>query len=360
MFEQFYDGKRVLVTGHTGFKGSWLSLWLKKMGAKVGGFGLEAPTSPDFHSLIAKYAFDKQWRGDIRDYAQVRNTLHEFRPELIFHLAAQSLVRPSYEQPVETFMTNTVGTLHVLEAARQLRLPASIVLITTDKCYENREWSFSYRENDSLGGLDPYSASKAAAEIIIHSWRESFFSPSRELGRVASARGGNVIGGGDYAQDRIIPDAIRAILAGEELIVRNPEATRPWQHVLDCLSGYLELGKKLTESRSKTEIASAFNFGPGPQGSVPVRTVVERVFAAIPGKWKSPPQEQQPHEATKLNLAIDKATALLGWYPKLSFSEGIKMTVEWYDQRHFNLNNDMLTFSLSQIDRFERTVEPCN
>ena len=354
MFEQFYHGRRVLVTGHTGFKGSWLSLWLKKLGAKVGGFGLAAPTSPNFHSLIEAHTFETQWSGDIRDYALIHDTLRAFRPDLIFHLAAQSLVRPSYQQPVETFMINTVGTMHLLEATRQLRLPASIVLITTDKCYENREWSFSYRENDSLGGLDPYSASKAAAEIVIHSWRESYFRNSPELGRVASARSGNVFGGGDYAPDRIIPDAIRALIAGEDLVVRNPDATRPWQHVLDCLNGYLTLGKTLSESDAKGEIASAFNFGPGPQGSLPVRTVVESIFQVIPGKWRSPIQERQPHEAGKLNLAIDKAAALLSWYPKLSFREGIKMTAEWYEQRHFKKNNDMLSYSLSQIEAFDR------
>jgi CDP-glucose 4,6-dehydratase len=357
MLQQFYTGKQVFVTGHTGFKGAWLSLWLKKLGAKVGGFANEVPTNPNLYSLIQKHAFEREFTADVRDYGQIQEALRAFQPEIIFHLAAQSLVRRSYEQPIETFLTNTVGTLNLLEAVRQEKLAATIVLVTTDKCYENKEWNFAYRENDSLGGLDPYSASKAAAEIVIHSCRESFFKTSARLGPVASARAGNVIGGGDYAQDRIVPDAIRALLAGKELEVRNPAAIRPWQHVLDCLHGYLVLGKTLTELGPKSEIASAFNFGPGPEASFPVRKVVEEIFRVIPGKWHSPPQVGQRHEAGKLNLAIDKAAALLGWAPTWSFREAIEKTVRWYDERHFKKNPDMLGFSLSQVEEFEAAAK---
>jgi CDP-glucose 4,6-dehydratase len=267
------------------------------------------------------------------------------------------LVRLSYEQPVETFTTNAVGTLNLLETVRTLKLQSALVLITTDKCYENREWSYSYRENDSLGGHDPYSASKAAAEIIIHSWRESFFKTSPHLGPIGSARAGNVIGGGDYAQDRIVPDAIRALLAGNDLVVRNPGATRPWQHVLDSVHGYLLLGQKLAAHGPQSEFASAFNFGPGPEGNFPVRNIVEHIFKTMPGKWTSPQQTGQPHEASKLNLAIDKATTLLGWKPTWAFAEALDKTVAWYNERHFKKTKDMVGFSLSQIEEFERSIK---
>ncbi len=356
MFADFYDGKRVLVTGHTGFKGSWLSLWLKKLGATVRGYSTEPPTNPNLHSLLASYSIAQEFMADIRDMSALREALEEFQPQIVFHLAAQSLVRRSYEQPVDTFSTNVIGTLNLLETLRALKSPAAVVVVTTDKCYENREWNFAYRENDALGGHDPYSASKAAAELVVNCWRESFFKPSAALGPVASARAGNVIGGGDYAQDRIVPDAIRAIVQGQELIVRNPAATRPWQHVLDSLNGYLRLGQKLVESGPRSEIASGFNFGPGPEGNFPVRKVVEHIFKVLPGKWSSPLQAGQPHEASRLNLAIDKAAALLGWSPTWRFEQAIAKTAEWYEQRHLRRNPDMLAVSLKQIEEFEQSV----
>jgi CDP-glucose 4,6-dehydratase len=357
MFDSFYSGKRVFVTGHTGFKGSWLSLWLKRLGARVAGYAMPAPTNPNLHTLFHRSVFAEEFIADIRDIPQLQRALASFEPEVIFHLAAQPLVRLSYEQPVETFTTNAVGTLNLLEAVRTLKMPSALVLITTDKCYENKEWNYSYRENDSLGGHDPYSASKAAAELIIHSWRESFFKPSPQLGPVASARAGNVIGGGDYAQDRIVPDAIRALLSGSELTVRNPSATRPWQHVLDSIHGYLMLGQRLATNQPGSEFASGFNFGPGPEGNYPVRSIVEHMFKIMPGKWNSPPQNGQPHEASKLNLAIDKAVSLLGWKPTWSFAEALDKTVAWYNERHFLHNKDMLEFSLGQIEEFERSTQ---
>ncbi|HVK58268.1 MAG TPA: CDP-glucose 4,6-dehydratase, partial [Candidatus Kapabacteria bacterium] len=353
MLRQFYAGKRVLVTGHTGFKGSWLSLWLRNLGAKVGGLALAPSPEPNLYSLVRGAAIDFEVIGDIRDLELLRRTISDFKPDLIFHLAAQPLVRKSYAEPLETFTINTVGTVNLLEAVRVLKLPTALVLITTDKCYENREWDYSYRENDALGGADPYSASKAAAEIVIHSYRTSFFQTDPALGPVASARAGNVIGGGDYAEDRIVPDAVRALLAGKELIVRNPGATRPWQHVLDCLHGYLNLGQQLVECGKNSAVASAFNFGPGPHSYFPVSRVVEEIFRLIPGGYNAPPQEKAPHEAGKLNLAIDKAGTVLGWTPRWPFEQAIRKTVEWYEQRHFKKNVDMAEFSLKQIHDFE-------
>jgi CDP-glucose 4,6-dehydratase len=356
MLRQFYAGKRVLVTGHTGFKGSWLSLWLRSLGAKVGGFALAPSAEPNLYTSVKGAAIDSEVIGDIRDLALVRDTISKFKPDLIFHLAAQALVRKSYAEPLDTFTVNTLGTVNLLEAVRTLKIPAALVLITTDKCYENREWDFSYRENDSLGGADPYSASKAAAELVIHSYRTSFFQTDPALGPVASARAGNVIGGGDYAKDRIVPDAIRALLAGKDLVVRNPAATRPWQHVLDCLHGYLVLGEQLAERGKNSAVASAFNFGPGPHAYFPVSRVVEEIFRLIPGKYNARPQANGPHEAGKLNLAIDKAATVLGWTPRWHFEQAIHKTVEWYEQRHFKKNVDMAQFSLKQIEDFENTT----
>jgi CDP-glucose 4,6-dehydratase len=356
MLQTFYTGKRVFVTGHTGFKGSWLTLWLRKLGATVGGFAQPPEGEPNLYSVLKGCTVEKEFIGDIRNLAELQRAIETFRPDIIFHLAAQALVRRSYAEPVETFAVNTMGTVNVLEAVRQLKIPAALALVTTDKCYENREWDYSYRENDALGGADPYSASKAAAELVIQSWRTSFYKKSEELGPVASARAGNVIGGGDYAEDRIVPDAIRALLNGSELMVRNPDATRPWQHVLDCLHGYLVLGQKLVEQGKNSEIASAFNFGPGPHAYFPVKRVVEEIFRLMPGKYKLSDQVKnasQMHEAGKLNLAIDKAGSVLGWTPRWQFDEGIARTVEWYEQRHFKENADMVEFSLKQIAEFE-------
>jgi CDP-glucose 4,6-dehydratase len=264
-------------------------------------------------------------------------------------LAAQSLVRQSYRAPAETFETNVLGNLNVLEAIRVLEMPCSIVVITSDKCYQNRGLEYDYRENDPLGGHDVYSASKAAAELVVEAWRQSFFATNPKLGPVASARAGNVIGGGDYAPDRIVPDCIRALLAGQSIQVRNPRATRPWQHVLDCASGYLSLGARLGKSSNDSPLASAFNFGPGVNGSLPVSMLVEAILKIWPGRSTAQPEAQAPYEAQKLNLAIDKAAALLNWTPTWQMPDAIRHTISWYYERHVLKNPDMIGFSRAQI-----------
>jgi len=274
MFGDFYTGKQVLVTGHTGFKGGWLSLWLGSLGAKVSGYGLPAPTHPNFHELIQDGVFSREFIGDVRDLSCLRSAVERIRPEVVFHLAAQPLVRLSYREPLETLSSNVMGTANLLEAVRQTECAAAVVIVTSDKCYENRQWVHGYRENDAMGGHDVYSMSKGAAELVVQSWRRSFFAPNAKLGNVATARGGNVIGGGDYAPDRLVPDCIRALLGRQSIAIRNPSATRPWQHVLDCLSGYLWLGSQLARQEKNSPIADAFNFGPGVQAGM---TVVELV-----------------------------------------------------------------------------------
>ncbi len=352
MFDGFYRDKRILVTGHTGFKGGWLSLWLKQLGASVWGAGLPAPTTPSLHELIRTHAFAGDIHCDVSQFGQVEAAIAESRPNLIFHMAAQPLVRRSYAEPLDTLMTNAIGTAHLLEAVRRSESPCSVVVITTDKCYENQNWDHGYRESDPLGGHDVYSMSKAAAELIVQSWRKSFFQPNPKLGPVATARAGNVIGGGDYAEDRIVPDCVRALLGQQPIRVRNPAATRPWQHVLDCLSGYLWLGARLTQGGKNSSLAGAFNFGPGVQANVPVRDLVEAILKHWPGRWEQMGDGNAPHEASKLNLAIDKAAAQLQWFPTWDFREAIEQTVVWYHQRHAASNPDMLAYSLAQIDTF--------
>ena len=352
MFNDFYNGRRVVITGHTGFKGGWLALWLKKMSASVHGIGLPAPTNPNLHELIRAFAFDSETTCDIRDLAALEGALARTGPDLIFHLAAQPLVRLSYAEPLETLTTNTLGTANLLEAVRRLRLPSTLLVITTDKCYENRGWDHAYRENDPLGGHDVYSASKAAAELVVASWRRSFFEPDPKLGNVASARAGNVIGGGDYGLDRLVPDCIRALVDQKVIALRNPGATRPWQHVLDCLSGYLLLGARLAQAGKNAPLADAFNFGPGSQANRPVAEVVTELLRVWPGKWEHTPPPQAPHEAARLNLAIDKAVAQLGWRPVWEFQEAVHRTAEWYRERHVARQKDMAAYSLLQLDGY--------
>jgi CDP-glucose 4,6-dehydratase len=352
MFGDFYPGRRILVTGHTGFKGGWLAVWLKKLGAVVHGLSLPAPTDPNLHEIIRGYAFDRETAGDVRDLPRLQQAIAEAAPDLIFHLAAQPLVRQAYSMPLEALTTNTVGTAHLLEAVRRLQLPCAIVVVTTDKCYENRGGDAPYREEDPLGGHDVYSASKAAAELVVASWRRSFFEVDPRLGNVASARAGNVIGGGDYSADRLVPDCIRALLNQQPIVVRNPDATRPWQHVLDCLSGYLLLGARLARAEKHTPLASAFNFGPGSQTNRPVSLVVEELLRVWPGGWQPAPDANAPHEAAKLSLAIDKAMAQLDWRPVWEFREAVRHTADWYRERHVARQNDMVAFSLEQIDAY--------
>ena len=328
----FWRGRRVLLTGHTGFKGSWLALWLLELGAKVTGLGLASETIP---SLFAQLELERRMNhrlGDIRDAALLMDVVAETRPEVVLHLAAQPLVRRSYAEPTATWETNVMGTIHLLEALRRLNQPCSAVLITTDKVYRNNEWPYGYRENDPLGGHDPYSSSKAAAELAIASWRASFCGnqphQSPQL-RIASARAGNVIGGGDWAEDRIVPDAMRALAKGESIGVRNPEATRPWQHVLEPLGGYLLLAERLSADPS---LATAFNFGPQLEANRKVRELVAEALRHWPGRWEDQSDPKAPHEASLLNLVTDQAHHLLGWSPRWDFATTVERTVGWYWQ----------------------------
>lgn len=352
MFAGFYEKQRVLVTGHTGFKGAWLSYWLKQLGAEVHGLSLPAPTHPNLHEVIQASTFASESVCDIRDLAALTTALQKIQPLVIFHLAAQPIVRRSYVEPLETLETNALGTAHLLEAVRKLELKCVTIVVTSDKCYENREWDFAYRENDALGGHDIYSMSKGATELVAQSWYRSFFAPNPKLGPVVTVRAGNVIGGGDYAVDRIVPDCIRALIAHQPLTVRNPRAVRPWQHVLECLSGYLWLAARLSREAKASPLVGPFNFGPEASARQPVRRLVEEMLSAWPGQWVDHSDPNAPHEATLLALSIEKAGALLGWYPVWEFTEAIRRTVAWYRSRHELKHPDMLRFTQSQIDDY--------
>lgn len=333
---QVYRDKKVLITGHTGFKGGWLSQWLLSLGADV--YGIALPPR-EGNSLFEQIHLEKHLHHhicDIRGYEALKKHLAEIRPEIIFHLAAQPLVRESYNIPLQTVETNVMGTLHLLEAVRALNLSTSIIVITSDKSYENQEWMFGYRENDPFGGYDPYSASKGACEVLTASWRRSFFNPlefEKHGVKLATARAGNVIGGGDWALDRIVPDCMRALLDGNQINVRNPLATRPWQHVLEPLGGYLLLGEKLlktSDSKGLEPFCGGFNFGP----LIGSNKTVERLVSEVLSVWGSGSwtfeKQHAVHEASLLNLTIDKAYHLLGWQPVWDFKETIRRTVEWY------------------------------
>jgi CDP-glucose 4,6-dehydratase len=357
MFNGFYQGKRVLVTGHTGFKGAWLSFWLKKLGATVWGVSLPAPTNPSFHELIAAQTFKGGIECDIRDLGSLSKAVKKIKPDVVFHLAAQPLVRLSYAQPLETFQTNAMGTANLLEAVRKAELPCPVIVVTSDKCYENREWEFAYREIDPLGGHDVYSMSKAATELVAQAWNRSFFRPDKKLGPVVTVRAGNVIGGGDYAADRIVPDCVRSLMAKKSILIRNPGAVRPWQHVLECLSGYLCLAARLEGEDKTSRLVGAFNFGPEPSSRQPVRRLVEEVLQHWPGKWTDGSDPKSPHEATLLTLSIEKAGALLQWSPAWNFQEAVGNTVEWYHERHAAKNKDMPAFSDAQIDAYSESAK---
>lgn len=322
----FWRGKRVLLTGHTGFKGAWLMIWLSRLQADVLGFSLPPSTSPSLYALANVGALGRDAMLDIRDSGRLAAAIRAFEPEIVFHLAAQALVRPSYRDPLATFSTNVMGTAHVLDALRGLSAARVVVAVTTDKVYENHEHGLPYRETDTLGGHDPYSASKAAAELIVASYRRSFLS---EQGiRVASARAGNVIGGGDWSEDRLIPDAVRAWNSGARLRIRRPEAIRPWQHVLEPLAGYLRLAERLWD---RPDLAGAFNFGPLTHEASTVRAVVElagREFGR--GETEFDAEPQGPHEAGTLSLETAKSRALLGLAPRWSLATAVARTMSWY------------------------------
>ncbi|QNG28285.1 CDP-glucose 4,6-dehydratase [Synechococcus sp. HK01-R] len=335
----FWQGKRVLLTGHTGFKGSWLLLWLQQLGAEVWTYSLEPEgDSSLFSSLFGDSLTSQRWHhriGNLLDRPSLDRVVQLSQPEVVFHLAAQPLVRRSYQDPVGTWSTNVLGSLHLLESLRLVMQPCSVVMVTTDKVYENQEWSYGYRENDRLGGHDPYSASKAASEIAISSWRSSFcgIAPHQTPHiRVATARAGNVIGGGDWALDRIFPDAIRALMNNSPIPVRNPSATRPWQHVIEPLYGYLRLAEALSSDRSL--FCDAFNFGPNASSNRPVVDLVTTILKHWPGHWEDQSVDSAPHEANLLHLQIDKAYHHLGWFPQWDFNTTLTRTVGWYRAVH--------------------------
>ena len=333
LFENVYRDKVVLVTGHTGFKVAWLCIWLSRLGARVVGYSLEPPTVPSVFEASGLVDHLTDIRGDIRDTDRVTKVIRETRPDFLFHLAAAPLLLESYENPLETFDVNVMGTLSVLEAVRRSDHSCCIVAVSTDKCYANREWEYGYRENDPLGGHDPYSASKAAMEIALASFRGSFFASSHASNqgvRLASARAGNVIGGGDWAANRIVPDAVRALQSKRALIVRSPDAIRPWQHVLEPLSGYLALGAALSQDIGEA-FASGWNFGPDTSRMFTVANLVDTLISAWgSGSWVTNSSPNGHHEARMLRLSVDKASLQLGWRPVWSFEETVTRTVNWY------------------------------
>ena len=358
MFSNRFYNRRVFVTGHTGFKGSWLCKWLVTLGAQVTGYALDPqPHETLFDLLGLSQQIKVDTRADVRDRERLKEAVRESKPEFIFHLAAQPLVRRSFEIPVETFETNVMGTAHLLDAAKSLQDNCTIVIVTTDKCYENREWLYAYREEDAMGGYDPYSASKGCAELVTAAYRRSYFSsPNHRRVSVASARAGNVIGGGDWANDRIVPDIFRAIFAGQPVPVRNKQATRPWQHVLEPVSGYLWLAACLDDPSlspfSAADLRSPFNFGPSLASNRSVVDVVETVLSQVPGTWVDKSDRNAVHEATKLNLSIDKAFHMLNWTPTWDFAQTIKQTVEWYCLTRDDLSC-AADVTLRQIDDYQ-------
>lgn len=342
----FWRGKKVFLTGHTGFKGAWASLLLRRLGASVYGYALP-PTHQSALFVTARIADDIKHRiADIRDLSALRAAMAEVEPDIVIHMAAQALVRPSYEEPVETFATNVMGTVHVLEAARQQRSLQAMLIVTTDKCYENNGTGEAFRESDRLGGDDPYSNSKACAELVTHSYRRSFFN-AKSSARVATARAGNVFGGGDFARDRLVPDAMQAFLAGEALRIRNPNSVRPWQHALDPVLGYLTLVERLAGDE---RFIGGWNFGPDAASAVPVGTVAEQLIAmwGDGARWTAD-AGPHPHEAAYLRLDCAKARSELGWTPRLDLAQGLRLTVDWY--KALREGRDLRKFSLDQLDQ---------
>jgi CDP-glucose 4,6-dehydratase len=347
---RFWKDKAVFLTGHTGFKGGWIAHWLCELGASVYGYSLEPPTKPNFFSETRlQKRLAQSTIGDIRDLAALTNALKKAKPEIIIHMAAQSLVRKSYKTPVESFATNLMGTVNLLEAARQLGTAKVIINITTDKCYENKEWLWPYRETDHLGGHDPYSASKACAEIAAAAYRNSFLADANI--HLACVRAGNVIGGGDWATDRLIPDFLRALDEGKTLTIRSPHALRPWQHVLEPLSGYLMLAERLYSDCSI--FAEAWNFGPNDEDAKPVSWIVDQLCTLTPGaRWQTE-HVQQPHEAGLLKLDSSKAKARLGWAPRWNLEAALNKTIEWYQA--WRNKEDMAEMSSAQIQAYTKS-----
>ena len=351
-FQKVLRGRRVLITGHTGFKGGWLSLWLHRLGAEVTGVALPPPPGPSLFGAIGLDELVDHRIGDIRSPQGFTQVVADVDAELIIHMAAQPLVRLSYDEPLDTYMTNVIGTAAALEAARRMKSLRAVIVVTSDKCYENNEWVWGYRENDPMGGADPYSSSKGCAELVVSAYRRSFFNDPAGP-QLASVRAGNVFGGGDWGADRLVPDIMKATIAGKPVEIRNPASVRPWQHVLEPLGGYLMLASALLTSGAR--LAGAWNFGPNPEGVVDVKTIA----TAIQKTWGPGGPElalgtapKGPHEANVLRLDSTKAITQLGWLPRLDLQEAISLTVQWY-RAHANGNQNMRALTESQIDAYE-------
>lgn len=370
MTKNFWKGKRVFITGHTGFKGSWLASMLLQLGANPRGYALAPSTNPSLFDLLNLSEHMDSQIGDIRDFDQLKKSIHSFAPDILIHMAAQPLVRLSYAAPVDTYTTNVMGTVHVLEACRNCPSLRSVLSVTSDKCYENKEWLWAYRESEALGGHDPYSSSKACAELVTSAYRQSYFQDT--LTKLASARAGNVIGGGDWAQDRLIPDIIRAFINNESAWIRNPQAVRPWQHVLDCLSGYLLLVERLYQGPVRLDnsrqpspqqslsasIDSSWNFGPYPHDIQPVGWIAQHIqnLWGSDAKWHTASAEGQPHEAHLLKLDSTKAQIQLGWKPQLNLTQALKLTVDWY--KAFNQQDNLTDITQHQITNYITKFQP--
>lgn len=352
----FWHGKRVYLTGHTGFKGSWLSLWLQSMGAVLKGYALEPPTSPALFNEARVVQGMRSELGDIRDYEAVCRSMEAFNPEILIHMAAQPLVRLSYRDPIKTYSTNVMGSLHVLDAARRCSNLRAIVNVTTDKCYENREWAWGYRENEPMGGYDPYSSSKGCAELVTSAYRKSYFD-EEQCAALASARAGNVIGGGDWAEDRLIPDVLRAFERGEPVVIRNPHATRPWQHVLEPLSGYLVLAQHLW--LGKHEFAEGWNFGPRDEDARPVGWILNRMIAmwGQGASWQLS-SDSHPHEANSLKLDISKARSRLHWSPTWNLDSALGRIASWH--RAWLSHEDVHSKCLGEIQAYMSDMNDTN
>ncbi|SNB45027.1 CDP-glucose 4,6-dehydratase [Geobacter sp. DSM 9736] len=349
----FWNNRKVFVTGHTGFKGAWLSLWLHRMGAVVTGYALHPPTNPNLFELARVGEVVDSVIADVRDGEAVGKAMISAAPDVVIHMAAQPLVRDSYVNPAETYAINVMGTVNVFEAVRRCRSVKAIINVTTDKCYENREWVWGYRENEPMGGYDPYSSSKACSELVTAAYRNSFFNPrdfSSHGVAVASARAGNVIGGGDWAADRLVPDCVRALLQGEKLVLRNPEAVRPWQHVLEPLSGYLLLAQHLVEGGAR--YGEAWNFGPRDEDARPVEWIAQTLCASWGnGATYEVDSGQHPHEAHYLKLDCSKAGGKLGWNPRWDLAKSLDLIVDW--TKAYQRNEDMRDVCLRQISEYD-------